>query len=727
MLSEREPPRRTETRTTASLGRRRVGGVARLLCLEVLRVERGLLVPLLLVFLELRLGERLARGVVRRQAVDVEARVRHGAVARREEVARVAAHRLQLGPRLGVGLVLFASFVGLVGEFPVALGPQGRGIVELPHRGSRLVFEPHAEVGERVVAELVAEREHGLGVARARGAAHVVAERRDHVEHGREDLLLRGGPRVGRRCILSGGGRAEAPAAQRDFEVGRREVGHAEDVVQDARDRVGGGGDDQRNDGVSSGRGFVEVRVRRVDEALQREDGAGRVEVVEQSHPHVARGELLGGGQRFFLRRPLLDRQRIPLDGTQRGVDVEEELAKLLLDGPRVREHVVRVVARRVVLDEGEHEPHRRRSYGRDVGVVGGHARDAVEGLADGDEVLEGLGHLEPPDVQVPGVREVVDRLAPAERVGLRELVVVVRELEVDAAAVDVDAAAPTDRRFDHRRALDVPPGPPRAPRRRPRRLARLGGFPDGEVFGVLLELLGRRRVGQRAFTLGEQRRRPDGLGHELAVLEPRRYKCGRVEVDAAQFVVVGVVAVGTVAVREAARDEALDEGHDLGDVLGHARQRRRPLDVERGHVAQEGRLPLARERFGRDAALATPLDDLVVDVRHVEDVGHVVARDRPQDAAHHVELHVGARVAHVGRVVHGRPADVHRDVPPGLVDRHEGHLGPRQRVVDVEARTAAARGRRRHAPLGAKRARRLLHSSSSRRGMIRLCCCHRG
>ena len=43
--------------------------------------------------------------------------------------------------------------------------------------------------------------------------------------------------------------------------------------------------------------------------------------------------------------------------------------------------------------------------------LAGGLVLGAVEGLSDGDEVLHRLGHLEPLDVEVPRVREVVDRL----------------------------------------------------------------------------------------------------------------------------------------------------------------------------------------------------------------------------------------------------------------------------------------------------------------------------
>lgn len=67
----------------------------------------------------------------------------------------------------------------------------------------------------------------------------------------------------------------------------------------------------------------------------------------------------------------------------------------------------------------------------------------------------------------------------------LRQLVIVMRELEVDAAGVYVERVAAHVGR--HGRALYVPAGPARAPRRRPRRLARLAALPQGKVIGGFL------------------------------------------------------------------------------------------------------------------------------------------------------------------------------------------------------------------------------------------------
>src|SRR6185295_10973051 len=81
-------------------------------------------------------------------------------------------------------------------------------------------------------------------------------------------------------------------------------------------------------------------------------------------------------------------------------------------------------------------------------------------------------------------------REALAGRLGLRALVLVVREDQVEAAAVDVEILA--ELRARHRRALDVPARPPAAPGRIPRGvLVRLVRLPEREVERRPLALAG--------------------------------------------------------------------------------------------------------------------------------------------------------------------------------------------------------------------------------------------
>src|SRR5207249_967297 len=80
------------------------------------------------------------------------------------------------------------------------------------------------------------------------------------------------------------------------------------------------------------------------------------------------------------------------------------------------------------------------------------------------------------------------ERLA-GERLGLCDLVLVVREDQIQAAAVDVEVRAQV--LHAHGRALDVPAGTAGTPGAVPGRLAGLRRLPEGEVARVPLQ--GRR------------------------------------------------------------------------------------------------------------------------------------------------------------------------------------------------------------------------------------------
>src|SRR5262249_2126963 len=110
----------------------------------------------------------------------------------------------------------------------------------------------------------------------------------------------------------------------------------------------------------------------------------------------------------------------------------------------------------------------------------------AVEGLADRLEVAFGLRHLRVPDraqhpVVHPELRESV-----TEGARLRDLVLVVREAEVQSAAVNLERRP--QQLLGHDGALDVPARAAATPRRAPPRvLPRLVRLPEREVARILL------------------------------------------------------------------------------------------------------------------------------------------------------------------------------------------------------------------------------------------------
>ena len=119
----------------------------------------------------------------------------------------------------------------------------------------------------------------------------------------------------------------------------------------------------------------------------------------------------------------------------------------------------------------------------------------AGEDRLEGGEVLGRVGHFfataQDDQARVRPVPR--KRHLAGQRLALGDLVFVVREDQVGAAAVDVDLVA--ERLADHGRALDVPAGAAATPRARPRRLAFAGVLPQREVARVAfagLELFAR-------------------------------------------------------------------------------------------------------------------------------------------------------------------------------------------------------------------------------------------
>jgi hypothetical protein len=134
---------------------------------------------------------------------------------------------------------------------------------------------------------------------------------------------------------------------------------------------------------------------------------------------------------------------------------------------------------RRLGVGDRLRRPLERRAVVAGAERVAQHLRpDGLQHVLDERAVAQALAHLlaaaaghGDQAVVEPVLREAV---AGAGR--LRQLVLVVREDEVDPAGVHVEGLAEVV--HGHGGALDVPPRPARAPRRRPRRLAGLGRLP---------------------------------------------------------------------------------------------------------------------------------------------------------------------------------------------------------------------------------------------------------
>ena len=229
----------------------------------------------------------------------------------------------------------------------------------------------------------------------------------------------------------------------------------------------------------------------------------------------------------------------------------------------------------------------------------------------------------------------------PPGRLGLRDLVLVVGEHQVRAAAVDLEVGA--QQVLGHGRALDVPPRPPLPPGRGPSRvLVLLVRLPQREVAGALLEV-----GGIVAFALLHLL---PGPVRKLAVL----VEAGHAEIH------VAARRVGVPGFDEDRDqvDDPLNGLHSLGLVIGasEAETVRVPLVVG-GHLG--GQVCAGRSRR------ACGVVDLVVHVGHVLDQGHLVPLVL-QEALEQGEHHERPRIADVHASVDGGPAGIDRH-PPGL------------------------------------------------------------
>ena len=166
--------------------------------------------------------------------------------------------------------------------------------------------------------------------------------------------------------------------------------------------------------------------------------------------------------------------ERVALDFARLVLETHKVIAECLGLGARLRHHLVAEVDR---LTPGPvHEEQQD-----------GFTSPLLDRVAEGDDVAERLRHLLAGQLEQPVVHPHARELAAcAPRLG--ELVLVVREDQVDPAAVDLEDR--TEKLLGHRRAFDVPARAPWPPRRLPDGvLALLVRFPERKVARVLLQL----------------------------------------------------------------------------------------------------------------------------------------------------------------------------------------------------------------------------------------------
>jgi hypothetical protein len=342
-----------------------------------------------------------------------------------------------------------------------------------------------------------------------------------------------------------------------------------------------------------------------------------------------------------------------------RPLDLLEALAGLAEQLPVERE-------RRAVVGDAVEPPNH-------VGPVLGQLRNP-------DHVAERLAHLDRlavlvEQLQVSRVHPVADPRVPAQRLGLGDLVLVMRKQVVDPAAVHVEVLTKHHRR--HHRALDVPARPPARPlglAGRPARLARLARLPQ-------------REVGEEALALALALVGPPARARLQILDRPaRQLPVAREAAHVVEHLAVDHVGVALV-------DQRLHGLDLLGHEVGRAHVGGVVLDLERPTIgAKPSDDPLdVIELAG--ALLGRLGHDPIVDVGVVDDADDVVAAIL-EPAAEHVPKAVGPRVADVHVRVDRQPAGV--DAYDLGVGRYERLLALGSGVVDVERHRGCLYMRRR-------------------------------
>ena len=247
----------------------------------------------------------------------------------------------------------------------------------------------------------------------------------------------------------------------------------------------------------------------------------------------------------------------------------------------------------------------------------------------------------------------------PEGAAGLRDLVLVMGEDEVDAAAMNVEYFA--QMLPAHGRALDVPAGAATAPRAVPAGRCLVRRLPQHEIHVTAL-------VGCHIDTrTGEhfiQR-----AARQLPIVLHRRH-------------IEQHMAIRRIGV--AIGDELLDDGDHLGDVFGGARLDGGRQNTQRRDVGMELLGRALRHLTDRDALFPRLCVDLVVHIRDVAHIGHMTgAVNLAQQPEQHVEHDDGPRIADMGIVVNRGSADIHAHVLE--VQGTEVFLGAGQRVVEAQ------------------------------------------
>ncbi len=181
-----------------------------------------------------------------------------------------------------------------------------------------------------------------------------------------------------------------------------------------------------------------------------------------------------------------------------------------------------------------------------------------------------------------------------------------------------------------------MPAGPPLAPGGFPPRLTRLGTFPEGKIHRVTLALI---------------HLNPCTSLHILQIT------LGKFQVLVKG--IYGKVDITICCIGMAVLDQTLDNGNDVIDMfrcLGLQGRAQHPQPV---HILIKGGNVAISNSAVVGPFLNGPVDDLVVDIGVIADVGHLIP-GKLQVAVDHIKHDTGPGMADVAEVIDRNPADIH-------------------------------------------------------------------
>ncbi len=278
------------------------------------------------------------------------------------------------------------------------------------------------------------------------------------------------------------------------------------------------------------------------------------------------------------------------------------------------------------------------------------------EEFLDGDDVADGLGHLLVAEAEHTVMDPVAGEGLAGEAFALGDLVLMVREDQVVAAAMNINRVA--EEMMVHRGAFNMPTRAAGAPGAVPRGLAGFDGLPQREVEGVFLAVI-----------------------DFLAVTGAHIVRVASGELAVAGILADAEIDIAVERISVAFVDEALDDFDNLADFLRGARVEGGGFDVQVLHVLLEVIDVAFRELEGIDAHFIGAADDLVIHVGEVHGVLNIIAAvfEVPAD---NVEHHSGHRVADMSFVVDSRAADIHLDL--SRFKRLQRFLLASQRIIQL-------------------------------------------